>query len=751
MPPNPLICVAAVLALIATTAAAQSVRSYFPLNDKFKNLDGVWTVTTDTETELLLFGEGLGVGDVVTFTESATNCVERFDASPISSTSPDGVEARVTVSLTTSSDLYFCLNGTHQGDDVYITAEATAAGIPLPVSIVFLIVLLGLSGLFSGLNLGLMSLAPNELEVISASGEGKEQQHARTILPLRRRGNLLLCTVLLGNVLVNSTLAIFLDGLFGGLAGVLGSTAGIVIFGEIVPQSVCSRHALAVGAYTIWLTKFFMVVTFPIAYPISVVLDKILGDEVGAVYMRKQLLHLLKMQDPYNDLERDELDIITGALTYKTKTAADVMTKMEDVFMLDINSILDFKTVSRIIDDGHSRIPTYRGERDNIVGLLYVKDLAFIDPDDKTPLETVIKYYKHPIEEVYTTTALDEMLDLFKKGRTHMVMVIHINAEDPDRDPVREVVGIATLEDVIEEIIQDEIIDETDRYLDNKTKALVRRDDHKPFALPPAAFAREETSFRLSDNVALAVFTYLATQFEEFSPNIIGGAVLKRLLGRPECVRLLQKEDLTEDEMWLYREGEPGDFFTLVVEGSLTVIVGKDRLQFEAGPYHAICLSALTQPGFVCDFSARIKTSKVVLVCIPRKLYLDAVAASKITNQREHPEVFALAQRAEAAAREHLAHVHHDDDDDDDDDGSGNAGTAPSQQQPNGVVGEPSSASAANNGAGYEERRQESPPYEPTATPPQFAPPTNDSSSARLLDNDDDDAHGHGDNGFSVV
>ena len=69
-----------------------------------------------------------------------------------------------------------------------------------------------------------------------------------------------------------------MDSIAGGVGAVLGSTAGIVIFGEILPQSICSRHGLAVGAKTIWLTKFFMVLTFPIAYPISRVLDYVLGD-----------------------------------------------------------------------------------------------------------------------------------------------------------------------------------------------------------------------------------------------------------------------------------------------------------------------------------------------------------------------------------------------------------------------------------------------------------------------------------------
>jgi metal transporter CNNM len=81
----------------------------------------------------------------------------------------------------------------------------------------------------------------------------------------------------LGNVLVNSTLTIFLDALTSGFVAVIGSTLSIVIFGEIIPQALCSRHGLAVGARTVWLTYIFMVATFPLSFPISKILDKVLG------------------------------------------------------------------------------------------------------------------------------------------------------------------------------------------------------------------------------------------------------------------------------------------------------------------------------------------------------------------------------------------------------------------------------------------------------------------------------------------
>ena len=77
---------------------------------------------------------------------------------------------------------------------------------------------------------------------------------------------------------------------------------------------------LAVGAYTIWLTKFFMLLTFPLSYPISKLLDCLLGAEIGTVYDKKKLIELLKVTNQDNDLEKDEVDIVTGALRYKEKT-----------------------------------------------------------------------------------------------------------------------------------------------------------------------------------------------------------------------------------------------------------------------------------------------------------------------------------------------------------------------------------------------------------------------------------------------
>ncbi|CAK9296469.1 unnamed protein product [Gordionus sp. m RMFG-2023] len=408
--------------------------------------------------------------------------------------------------------------------------------ISLQISLIVAMFLI--SGLFSGLTIGLLSLDPTELTLIQKSGTPKERAYSRIIAPLRKRGNFLLCSLVLGNVLVNSTLTILLENLSSGKIAVIVSTFGITIFGEILPQAICTRYGLAIGARTVWLTRIIMGLTSPVSYPVSRCLDAVLGEEIGSVYDRQRLLELVKMmaatpcnsvqsdisngsvinkanppifnrkkggslvdastknsslsphkraslKPPKNNrssnknkpnskstrfksegdlaaLRKDEADIIAGALAMNSKKVGEIMTPLERVFAIPYSSILDFETLASIVASGYTRIPVYNEpDKSNILGLLNFKDLAFVDPDDRIPLSTVLKFYKHFVTYVYEDTLLTSILDEFKKGKSHMAFVRRVIIEE-DKDPWYRIVGLVTLEDVIEEIIQSEIWDETD-------------------------------------------------------------------------------------------------------------------------------------------------------------------------------------------------------------------------------------------------------------------------------------------------
>ena len=203
---------------------------------------------------------------------------------------------------------YFCVQSQEQGDFLHqgtgshlqvgtpvtshqsvvifpLQIQVTKEMLPLWAGIIVVSFCLLLSGLFSGLNLGLMSLDTTELQIVINCGSETEREYARAILPVRKMGNYLLCSILLGNVLVNNSLTIVLDTMTGGggALAVVFATLAIVIFGEIIPQSICSRHGLAVGAFTIWLTKLFMLLTSPLSFPLSKLLDCVLGREVTTV------------------------------------------------------------------------------------------------------------------------------------------------------------------------------------------------------------------------------------------------------------------------------------------------------------------------------------------------------------------------------------------------------------------------------------------------------------------------------------
>lgn len=381
------------------------------------------------------------------------------------------------------------------------------------------------AGIMSGLTLGLMSLGLVELEILKRSGTPTEKKQAATILPVVQKQHQLLVTLLLCNAAAMEALPIYLDKLFHPVVAVILSVTFILAFGEVIPQAVCSRYGLAVGANCIWLVRVLMIVCYPISYPIGKILDSVLGHG-DVLFRRPQLKALVSIHSQEagrgGELTHDEATIIGGALDLTEKTAEEAMTPIESTFSLDVNSRLNWETIGRILARGHSRIPVYSENPKNIVGLLLVKSLLTVRAETDTPVSSV-SIRRMP--RVPSNMPLYDILNEFQKGSSHMAAVVKVrkkekklpvspddgvgdeknhrnedsqlttpllSKEDTKPDSVvinveklqpngsvtngwdhgdedindGEVIGIITLEDVFEELLQEEIVDETDVYID---------------------------------------------------------------------------------------------------------------------------------------------------------------------------------------------------------------------------------------------------------------------------------------------
>ncbi|CAI8599989.1 unnamed protein product [Vicia faba] len=437
-----------------------------------------------------------------------------------------------------------------------MAADAACCDTKFWLYIVVIIGLVCFAGLMAGLTLGLMSLGLVDLEVLIKSGRPQHRIHAAKIFPVVKNQHLLLCTLLIGNSLAMETLPIFLDAIVPPYAAVLISVTLILIFGEILPQAICTRYGLMVGAMLAPLVRVLLIVFYPIAYPISKVLDWMLGKGKAALLKRAELKTFVNFHGNEagkgGDLTHDETTIIAGALELTEKTAKDAMTPISKAFSLDLDATLNLETLNSIMTMGHSRVPVYAGERTNIMGLVLVKNLFMVDSKASVPLRKMII---RKIPRVSENMPLYDILNEFQKGHSHIAVVYRDlndkkgtykkikdseqlefkdscknkgksapldkgamlepgdtliadspqvkksppatpafkkrhrgcsycildldNAPLPVFPPSEVVVGVISMEDVIEELLQEEILDETDEYVNIHNKIKVNMNASK--------------------------------------------------------------------------------------------------------------------------------------------------------------------------------------------------------------------------------------------------------------------------------
>jgi len=536
---------------------------------------------------------------------------------------------------------------------------SSGLGLPLIVSMPVIFVLVMLSGLFSGLTLGLMGLDMVGLQIVSKGDNPALAKAALKIMPIRAKGNQLLCTLLLGNVAVNSALAILMADIADGLMGFIVSTALIVIFGEILPQAACSRYALQVGSCTVPIVQVLMALFFVLTKPMSSALDCLLGREVSTVHSRQELMEMLKLQISLGAVDQATGDmakqVAEGALSFRDKQVGDVMTPLEDAYMLSFDTPLDYEKIREIFETGYSRVPVYGRDKHDYKGLLYTKDLMLADPEDEMKLGDFIMIFGRKVETFWKTTRLVECLNTFKKGGTHMGLVRKTEESAGNINTIFSILGVLTFEDVMEEILQEEIVDETDVYVDVDNQIKVFGREKKDFDLAVFNPVWRRKQGRLSSDEVNGIVASLSRICFNEDPLDVNGLYLSEKalawfisVGEVVCRNRITpmagyEEPLTQD--WIYDTGAVTDTCIMVLQGRIAIRVGRERFRSEAGAFTLLAKDALRPNDFCPDFGAFLGTLKVRYLVLTKARYKEA---QKLDKQPEALEEAMLRVAEEA-------------------------------------------------------------------------------------------------------
>lgn len=305
-----------------------------------------------------------------------------------------------------------------------------------------------------------MSLDIKDLERKSKLGN----VHAKQVLPLRRNTHLTLSAILITNIAAVSATSLVLESVvYGVVAGII-ATLATVIFGEIIPQALFSQRSLQYTARLRFVLRLMVILTYPIAKPLQLLLDRLFHQEGPQLQSRRELGIMISehIGHEQSELDEDEVEIIRGALQLSQKKVRDVMMPIDNVFWLTPTTVLTDAKIDAIKAAGRSRIPIFNKDRSQCYGVLLMKELVDIDFDEHT--YRVDDLNLHPVRLVGSKTALDTMLRKFIASSTHLFPV-----EKDDK-----IVGIITIEDIIEEIVGQEIEDETDKYRNRRALETTR-------------------------------------------------------------------------------------------------------------------------------------------------------------------------------------------------------------------------------------------------------------------------------------
>lgn len=334
------------------------------------------------------------------------------------------------------------------------------------VAIVLAILLLWVSGLISASEIAFFSLTEDDLDEVNEEKSVAD----RKIRKLLDDSEHLLAAIWVSNKVVNVAIVLLCAYFFSDVVQWEGAyvvefilltlllTFLLLLFGEIMPRIYSAQNSL----------KFCRIVVAPVCFlhwlfkPVSNVLVRS-AFGVGRIaqkYNKKANLSVDELSQALELTDKDEIseesNMLEGIIRFGEETAKEVMTSRLDMVDLEIDTPFP-DVIKCVVDNAYSRIPVYEESRDNIKGILYIKDLLpFIDKGEDFKWQNLIR----PAYFVPETKMIDDLLRDFQANKIHIAIVV---------DEFGGTSGLVTMEDIIEEIVG-EINDEYDEEEHNYVK-----------------------------------------------------------------------------------------------------------------------------------------------------------------------------------------------------------------------------------------------------------------------------------------
>lgn len=334
------------------------------------------------------------------------------------------------------------------------------------VELVVLFVLITLSALFSLSETAITTVSRIKIKHFVE----QKVRGAKALNRLRENPSRLLGAVLIGNNIVNicassllTTMIIFHMERYGlaGLGYAFGIAVGIasfliLVFGEIVPKTIAIRNADRLALIMSPYIDVFATVMQPLIQFLSLVsqpLIRMFGAQIpekGPFLSREEIRMLLAVSEHEGSIEEEEREMISSIFQFGSTIAREVLTPRPDIVAIEVNEPID-KIVSMMQETGHSRVPVFEGNIDNILGVVYAKELLKLV--GACGPNVTIRDFMRPLLFIPESKKVNELLHQMQAARTHIAMIV---------DEYGTTVGLVTLEDLLEELIG-EIHDEFEK------------------------------------------------------------------------------------------------------------------------------------------------------------------------------------------------------------------------------------------------------------------------------------------------